>query len=212
VIVALALRATEDVGDYAETGKASRGFLAESIDLLLRRLLVLVDVDSRLVSLLCVLDRRSGIVGSDEALTGLVGVQDTSLLLVGSVDVVDTCKVLYTEEGVEGSIASFVLGNLILETENFVVCQLSCQYGCRGGRSRQENSPSGDQAQTRATKHKSKSRIEPWRRAMIAVVMSKYRAAKKCDVAAAAAEVPGLVSPDQVVSRPNWVLEYARIM
>jgi hypothetical protein len=47
---------------------------------------------------------------------------------------------------------------------------------------------------------------------MVAVVMSKCRAAKKCDGAAAAAEVPGLVSPDQVVSRPNWVHEYARIM
>jgi hypothetical protein len=127
VIVALALRATENIGDYAETGKASRGFLAESIDLLLRGLLVLVDVDSGLVSLLCVLDRRGRVVGSDEALTGLVGVQDTSLLLVGSVDVVETCKVLYTEERVESSIATLVLGNFILETENFVVCQLSCQ-------------------------------------------------------------------------------------
>jgi hypothetical protein len=131
VIVALALRATEDVGDYAETGKASRGFLAESVNLLLRRLLVLVDMDGRLVSLLCVLDRRGRVVGSDEALTSLVGMQDTSLLLVGSIDVVNSRKVLYTEEGVEGSIASLVLGNFILETENFVVCQLSCQYGCR---------------------------------------------------------------------------------
>jgi hypothetical protein len=31
-----------------------------------------------------------------------------------------------------------------------------------------------------------------------------YRAAKKCDGAARAAEVPGLVSPDQVVSPPSW--------
>jgi hypothetical protein len=83
----------------------------------------------------------------------------------------------------------------------------------QGARSKHErDSPSGDHAQTKATKHKSKSRIEPWRRAMVAVVMSKCRAAKKCDGAAAAAEVPGLVSPDQVVSRPNWVHEYARIM
>ena len=82
-------------------------------------------MDSRLVSLLCVLDRWGGVVVGDEALTGLVRVQDTSLLLVGSVDVVDVCKVLYTEEGVEGGIATLVLGNFILKTENFVVCQLS---------------------------------------------------------------------------------------
>lgn len=94
VIVALALSTTKDVCDYAETSKASRGFLAESVNLLLRRLLVLLDMDSRLVSLLCVLGRRSGVVGSDETLTGLVGVQDTSLLLVGGVDVVNVCKVL----------------------------------------------------------------------------------------------------------------------
>jgi hypothetical protein len=36
------------------------------------------------------------------------------------------------------------------------------------------------------------------------VVMWMYRAAKKCDGAARAAEVPGLVSPDQVVSPPSW--------
>lgn len=125
VIVALALRATEDVCDYAETSEASRGFLAESIDLLLRRLLVLVDVDSRLVSLVGLLDWWSGIVGGDETLTGLVGVQDTGLLLVGSVDGVAACKVLYTKERVEGSIAAFMLSDLILETENFMVCQLS---------------------------------------------------------------------------------------
>ena len=125
VIVALALSTTKDVGDYAETSKASRGFLAESIDLLLRRLLVLLDMDGGLVSLLGVLDWRGRVVGSDETLTGLVRVQDTGLLLVGSVDVVDVCKVLYTEERVEGSVATLVLGDFILETENFVVCQLS---------------------------------------------------------------------------------------
>jgi hypothetical protein len=125
VIVALALRATKDVGHYAETGKASRGLLAESIDLLLRRLLVLVDMDGGLFSLVGLLDRRGGVVGSDETLTGLVRVQDTGLLLVGGVDVVKFGKVLYAEERVEGSIATLVLGNFILETENFVVCQLS---------------------------------------------------------------------------------------
>jgi hypothetical protein len=123
VIVALALRATKDVGHYAETGKASRGLLAESIDLLLRRLLVLVDMDGGLFSLVGLLDRRGGVVGSDETLTGLVRVQDTGLLLVGGVDVVKFG--LYAEERVEGSIATLVLGNFILETENFVVCQLS---------------------------------------------------------------------------------------
>jgi hypothetical protein len=125
VIVALALRATKDVGHYAETGEASRGLLAEGIDLLLRRLLVLVDMDGGLVSLVGLLDGRGGVVGSDETLTGLVRVQDTSLLLVGGIDVVEFGKVLYTEERVESSIATLVLGNFILETENFVVCQLS---------------------------------------------------------------------------------------
>lgn len=72
----------------------------------------------------------------------------------------------------------------------------SCrQYGCRS-RPRAAGSPSGDQAQTRATKHKSKSRTEPWKRAMIALVMWMCRAAKKCDGAAGAAEVR-LVSPDK---------------
>jgi hypothetical protein len=125
VIVALALRATKDVGHYAETSEASRSLLAESIDLLLRRLLVLVDMDCRLVSLVDLLDGRGGVVGSDETLTGLVRVQDTSLLLVGGIDVVEFGKVLYTEEGVKGGIATLVLSNFILETENFVVCQLS---------------------------------------------------------------------------------------
>jgi hypothetical protein len=125
VIVALALRATEDVCHYAETSEASRGFLAESIDLLLRRLLVLVDVDGGLVSLVGLLDWRGGVVGSDETLTGLVGMQDTSLLLVGSIDGVTACKVLYSKERVEGSVAALMLNNLILETENFMVCQLS---------------------------------------------------------------------------------------
>ena len=134
VIVALALSTTKDVCDYAETSETSRGFLAESIDLLLRRLLVLLDMNSGLVSLLGLLDRWGRVVGSDETLTGLVGVQDTSLLLVGGVDIVDVCKVLYTEERVEGSIATLVLSNLILETENFVVCQLSVWMDAgRGG-------------------------------------------------------------------------------
>lgn len=58
-------------------------------------------------------------------------------------------------------------------------------------------SPSGDQALTRATRHKTKSKTEPRMRAMVGFVMRMYRAAKKCDGAARAAEVPGLVSPDQ---------------
>lgn len=145
VVVALALRATKDVGHYAETSKASRGLLAEGIDLLLRRLLILLDMDGRLVSLLCVLDRRRGVVGSDETLTGLVRVQDTSLLLVGSVDGVKVGKVLYTEERVESSITTLMLGNFILETENFVVCQLSVwMQGERGQ----------DQAHPRATRRR----------------------------------------------------------
>lgn len=74
VIVALALSTTEDVGDYAETSKASRGFLAESIDFLLRRLLVLLDMNGGLVSLLGVLDWRGRVVGCDETLTSLVRV------------------------------------------------------------------------------------------------------------------------------------------
>lgn len=152
VIVALALSTTKDVGDYAETSKASRGFLGESIDLLLRRLLVLLDMDSRLVSLLGVLDRRGRVVGRDETLTGLVRMQDTSLLLVGSVDVVDVCKVLYTEERVEGGVATLVLGNFILETENFVVCQLSSvwmQVEAKGSRLTlgRPGADKGDQAQ-----------------------------------------------------------------
>lgn len=125
VIVSLALRATEDVCHYAETSKASRSFLAESIDLLLRRLLVLVDMDGGLVSLLGLLDWWGGVVGSDETLTGLVGVQDTGLLLVGSIDGVKACVVLYTKERVESSVASLMLSDLILETENFMVCQLA---------------------------------------------------------------------------------------
>jgi hypothetical protein len=125
VIVALAFRATKNVGHYAEASKASRGFLAESIDLLLGRLLVLVDVDGGLFTLLGLLDRRGGIVGSDEALTGLVRVQDTSLLLVGGIDVFDACEGLYSKEGVECNVAAFVLGDFVLKTENFMVCQLS---------------------------------------------------------------------------------------
>jgi len=39
---------------------------------------------------------------------------------------------------------------------------------------------------------------------MIALVMLVCRAAKKCDGAAGAADVSGLVSPDQVVSPPAW--------
>jgi hypothetical protein len=126
-------------------------------------------MDGRLVSLLCVLDRWGGVVGSDETLTGLVRVQDTSLLLVGSVDGVKVGKVLYTEERVESGIATLVLGNFILKTENFVVCQLSVWMQVDGGT--RSGLPSGDQAQTRAIKHKSKNRTEPWRRAMIALVM-----------------------------------------
>ena len=125
VIVALAFRTTKNVGHYAEAGKASRGFLAKSIDLLLCRLLVLVDVDGGLFTLLGLLDRRCGIVGSDEALTGLVRVQDTSLLLVGGIDVFDACEGLYSKEGVECNVAAFVLGDFVLKTENFMVCQLS---------------------------------------------------------------------------------------
>lgn len=125
VIVALAFRATKNVGHYAEASKASRGFLAESIDLLLCRLLVLVDVDGGLFTLLGLLDRRCGIVGSDEALTGLVRVQDTSLLLVGGIDVFDACEGLYSKEGVECNVAAFMLGDFVLKTENFMVCQLS---------------------------------------------------------------------------------------
>lgn len=125
VIVALAFRATKNVGHYAEASKASRGFLAESIDLLLGRLLVLVDVDGGLFTLLGLLDRRGGIVGSDEALTGLVRVQDTSLLLVGGIDVFDACEGLYSKEGVECNVAAFMLGDFVLKTENFMVCQLS---------------------------------------------------------------------------------------
>lgn len=125
VIVALAFRATKNVGHYAEASKASRGFLAESIDLLLCRLLVLVDVDGGLFTLLGLLYRRGGIVGSDETLTGLVRVQDTSLLLVGGIDVFDACEGLYSKEGVERNVAAFMLGDFVLETENFMVCQLS---------------------------------------------------------------------------------------
>jgi len=125
VIVALAFRTTKNVGHYAEAGKASRGFLAKSIDLLLCRLLVLVDVDGWLFTLLGLLYRRCGIVGSDEALTGLVRVQDTSLLLVGDIDVFDACEGLYSKEGVECNVAAFVLGDFVLKTENFMVCQLS---------------------------------------------------------------------------------------
>jgi len=45
VVISLSLRATEDIGHDTKSGEASRSFLVVGIDLPLRRLFVLLDVD-----------------------------------------------------------------------------------------------------------------------------------------------------------------------
>lgn len=84
-----------------------------------------MDVDLRLVTLVGLLDMRGGIVVGDETLTGLVGMQDTTLLSVGCVDFLLVCIGLDAEEGVEGGIATLVQGDFVLQAEDFVVCHLS---------------------------------------------------------------------------------------
>lgn len=87
VVVACTLWATQDVGDYSETGESGRGFLVEGIELLLGGLSVLRDLNSRLLTRL--FGSRLGLgEGRDEALASLVRVNYSALLTVGLVDVV----------------------------------------------------------------------------------------------------------------------------
>ena len=74
--------------------------------------------------------------------------QDTSLLLVCLVDVVESGTRSHTKEGIESRIAALVLGDFVLKAEDFMVCQLSVSncINVRLGRNFTFGTPGCDQS------------------------------------------------------------------
>jgi hypothetical protein len=111
VIVALALRTLEDVGDDGQTLITSSGLLEVRIDFPL-------GWDSRLLAGLLALFR----IAVDEDLAGLVGVQFAGALAVGLGQVVLGGAGLDAEQVVKGDIGTLCGSDLIAEAEDFMVC------------------------------------------------------------------------------------------
>jgi hypothetical protein len=111
VIVALALRTLEDVGDDGQTLIAGSGLLEVRIDFPLRG-------NSRLLASLLALFR----IAVDEDLAGLIGVQFAGALAVGLGQVVLGGAGLDAEQVVKGDIGTLCGSDFIAEAEDFMVC------------------------------------------------------------------------------------------
>ena len=119
VVIAVATRPAQDVGDDGQAGLTAFGALDGGLDLggggrLRRR-------GARLALLFLGLLLLGLEALSGELLPDFVGMEQPRPLLVGLVDVIDACRSLHAQEVIEGDIVSLMCNEFVTNTEDLAV-------------------------------------------------------------------------------------------